>query len=493
MLMFLRATPKKAVSLFVLLTFFLSLVFQVYSALPVSAVRDIVFPIIGGATYSNDFNSPRSNGTHGATDMFAPKMRQIVSPVNGIVTFVPSPQPSYGYMISIRDSDDYRYNFIHINNDTPGTDDGKGKEVNAYAPDMQPGNPVVRGQHIAYVGDSGNAETTASHLHFEIIKPNGDPENPFPSLNEATRKSKPVVYPALPGEILPYGGNFKGEVSLAMGNLDVDQASEQVTTPGAGGGPYVKTFDSNNASLGGFFAYDAELRCGLDVAMGDVDNDGVDEIITGPKKGCGPHVKVFEANGTPLGAFFAYDPKLRDGIRVSSGDVDGDGTDEIITVPGKGSGPQVKAFELNGTITQSFFAFDSKYRDGVDIASGDIQGDTTEEIVASPGPGGGPHIKIFEDGVLIKGFTAYDSTFRGGVNVAVGNVRESTPLEEIVTIPNVAGGPQIKLFSGTGSLLQSGWLLERWWRGPYDIAAGYDVAKGSGGLTRRGTVRPGID
>src|SRR5262249_51428540 len=71
--------------------------------------------------------------------------------------------------------------YIHINNDTPGTDDGLGSEEYAFAPGLQTGDHVTAGQHIAYVGDSGNAENVGPHCHFELYGPDGW-INPTPSL-----------------------------------------------------------------------------------------------------------------------------------------------------------------------------------------------------------------------------------------------------------------------------------------------------------------------
>jgi len=145
-------------------------------------IIDLHFPLEGTAIFSDDFTDIRSGGrTHDATDIMAPKMTKILAPVDGRITYAPTEEPSYGFMLSLEGDDGYKYHFIHINNDTPGTDDGAGGLENAYAPGIGRGVRVERGEWIANVGDSGNAESTGPHLHFEIYL--GDTAiNPYPSL-----------------------------------------------------------------------------------------------------------------------------------------------------------------------------------------------------------------------------------------------------------------------------------------------------------------------
>src|SRR3546814_5724289 len=74
----------------------------------------------------------------------------------------------HGYRRTVAGDDGRTYSYVHLNNDTPGTDDGRGTANQAYAPGVAQGKRVERGQHIAFMGDSGNAEATQAHLHFSI-------------------------------------------------------------------------------------------------------------------------------------------------------------------------------------------------------------------------------------------------------------------------------------------------------------------------------------
>lgn len=147
-----------------------------------SGPPEIAFPVEGGATFSDDFGDARSGHLHEGNDLKAPKMTPIVAARGGRVVYAPMLEPVYGYMISIAGDDGYEYNYIHINDDTPGTDDNNGGPQHAYAPGIGDGSQVIKGQHIAWVGDSGNAETTTPHLHFEIRMPDDTAINPYPYL-----------------------------------------------------------------------------------------------------------------------------------------------------------------------------------------------------------------------------------------------------------------------------------------------------------------------
>ncbi len=80
----------------------------------------------------------------------------------------------------------------------------------------------------------------------------------------------------------------------------------------------------------GFFAYDETFRDGVNVATGDVDGDGVDEIITGPGLGGVPLARIYDRNGIRKNEFYIFDPTQRNGLEVATTDVDGDGVQEVI-------------------------------------------------------------------------------------------------------------------------------------------------------------------
>ncbi|MFA6253498.1 MAG: peptidoglycan DD-metalloendopeptidase family protein [Patescibacteria group bacterium] len=154
-------------------------------------VRPIVFPIQTGYDYnfSDTYGAARSGGrTHEGTDIITAKMTPVVAVVNGRVTEVVDHDEGWGLAIYIQDADGYSYRYLHINNDTPGTDDNTSIRAYAFPENIQRGSTVTAGQVIAWAGDSGNAENVGSHLHFEIWTPDRQSINSYPSLMAAIGK-----------------------------------------------------------------------------------------------------------------------------------------------------------------------------------------------------------------------------------------------------------------------------------------------------------------
>ncbi|MDB5313589.1 MAG: hypothetical protein JWO38_7791 [Gemmataceae bacterium] len=249
---------------------------------------------------------------------------------------------------------------------------------------------------------------------------------------------------------LAFDAGFRGGVRVAVGRLGGQQVI--VAGAGAGGGPNVRVFDAATGqqlagALGSFFAYSANFSGGVFVAAGDVNGDGFDDIITGTGAGGGPNVKVFSGkDGSVLQSFFAYDAGFLGGVSVAAGFIDGDAHADIITGAGAGGGPQVKVFDgANPAILiSSFFAYDAGFRGGVYVAAGNLHGGTTDLIVTGAGAGGGPQVNIF-NGVTasqLGSFLAYGAAFRGGVRVGVLNSNGQT---DLVTGTGPGGGPQVNI------------------------------------------------
>jgi hypothetical protein len=248
---------------------------------------------------------------------------------------------------------------------------------------------------------------------------------------------------------LAYGTNKYG-VNVAAGDLDGDEMDEIVTGagPGAVFGPHVRGWDVDDwlaEPMPGvsYFAY-GTLKYGVNVAAGDIDGDGYDEILTGAGPGAifGPHVRGWNVDGGSAAAmpgvsFFAYGT-LKYGVNVGAGDVDGDGIDEILTAPGPSPhfASHIRGWNAAGGFVTplpgcSFFAWAADLpRHGARVASGvDLDGDGTQEIIvgAGPDPSIGSPVRVFHylEGEVSEAFSleAYPQGWSHGVNAAAGLFR----------------------------------------------------------------------
>lgn len=160
------------------------------AALPTStavgtATVNMMFPIAKNYAHSfiNDWGYPRAGNPsgHQGNDIFATKGTPVVATADGVISDEFGYLNIGGYRLHVIADNGVNYYYAHLNNDTPGTDDGLGAASTAYASGIGPGVRVAKGQVIGYVGDSGDAETTPPHLHFGIVI-NGSWVNPFYSL-----------------------------------------------------------------------------------------------------------------------------------------------------------------------------------------------------------------------------------------------------------------------------------------------------------------------
>jgi len=284
---------------------------------------------------------------------------------------------------------------------------------------------------------------------------------------------------AIPNKLFPYGSHVRSGVKIATGDLDGDGVDEIITGTGSGGGPHIRVFDKNgNPKLtNGFFAYAEHFRGGVNVAAGDLDGDGKDEIIAGAGNGGGPHIRVFDGYGNPkiTNGFFAYDERFRGGVNVAIGDIDKDGQAEIVAGAGQGGGPHIRVFEGDGTLKPiQFFAFHPDNRSGISVATADFDNDGKDEIVAGQLTNEETWVKVYRYNnakTVLTNFRAYGEGVETGVNVAARDI-DNDGIPEIITGPNVGGGPQIRTFELDATPISSFFAYAEHFRGGAYVAVG---------------------
>jgi hypothetical protein len=225
---------------------------------------------------------------------------------------------------------------------------------------------------------------------------------------------------------LAYEPSFTGGVQVAMADVNGDRVPDIVTAPGSGGGPVVKVFSGTDGTLiGSVLAFEPSFRTGVNVAATDLDGDGKAEVIVGAGNGGGPAVAVFHGGDLKeVQRFFAFESSFRGGVNVAAANLTGFGP-SIVVGSGVGGGPVVKVFRFGEqSPAASFFVYDPSVRTGVNVAAGDWTGDGFGEIAMAPGSGSS-HVRIIDPGKGsdVGSFFAGDPVTPGGVRLAVVNGR----------------------------------------------------------------------
>lgn len=220
---------------------------------------------------------------------------------------------------------------------------------------------------------------------------------------------------------------------------------------------------------------------GANITLSDMDSDGKDEIIVSPDAGGGPRIRVFSVTDGKLvtkADFFGIDDtSFHGGVRTATGDMNGDGQQELLVAAGIGGGPRVAVFDgsklgSNGTLPkliEDFFALGDDavtLRNGVYISTGDLNADGYSDLIVGAGPGGGPQIIALDGKAVLTdakaanstplaNFFAFNPNLRAGVRLTVKDVNNDG-VADIVTGTGEAALTQVRTFSAGGVLNQFG-------------------------------------
>jgi hypothetical protein len=313
------------------------------------------------------------------------------------------------------------------------------------------GTISVSNNYFDSVGNQGTAATLTPPIAINTV------QTPLVTGGASTTQGGASVVSLIDpdtGEVIgsaaPFPG-FTGQIRVVSGDFNGDGKVDIISAAGPGGGPAVAVLDSQTGEvLQSFFAFDQAFTGGVFIAVRDFNGDGILDIIAGAGAGGGPEVRIFNGNGlTVIRSFFAYAQDFTGGVSVASVDFNNDGILDLVTGAGPGGAPHVKVFDgATNSIISQWYAYPVSFTGGVYVAAGDIGNDGNIEVVTGAGSGGAPVVAVWDPytGALLSQFMAYAEDFTGGVRVGVSDGNFDGILD-LVTGAGPGGGPEVKGFS----------------------------------------------
>ena len=296
------------------------------------------------------------------------------------------------------------------------------------------------------------------------------------------------MYAAGPARTLIAGA----PVRVATADVTGDGVLDQVAVAGPGGGPRVVVIEGRTgAVVADFLAFEASFTGGLYVAAADLNGDGRADVVVTPDRGGGPVVAVYDGaalfagragDAAQLARFLGIaDPAFRGGARPALGDVNADGTADLVVAAGYGGGPRIALFDGKGVaagaadpgrLVGDFFAFEQTLRNGAFVTAGDLDGDGAAELFFGGGPGGAPRVRGVDGRRLLAGppvslddpsaagpqvanFFAGDASLRGGVSVSARDV-DADGKADLVTASGRGEPGRVRVYKAVTLLAGSG-------------------------------------
>ncbi|MEX3009857.1 multicopper oxidase domain-containing protein [Hoeflea sp. TYP-13] len=292
--------------------------------------------------------------------------------------------------------------------------------------------------------------------------------------------------------------NHEDNGLMMMVNIIPAVSTYAVSVPGSSGkAAQVEIYDGNGDRLVATVTPFADYEGVPSVTMGDINGDGIYDLVVGAGKDNAPEVVVYSGKAaggtaafeTELTRFEAFPSDAQGGISVAAAQIDGSTSDNVIVGSGPGIPSEVKVFAYKQsaatgeatTLYSSFSPYDDD-QNGVSVATGFVSFTSgRNSIVTAPGPGSPAKVRVFDywlmkptglrvagsnvpldlctssDGKpsMIAEFEPFGSDYRDGVSLATGWLYGSEGGAERIVVGQLTAPGRVKVYS-TGSALQGG-------------------------------------
>lgn len=264
--------------------------------------------------------------------------------------------------------------------------------------------------------------------------------------------------------ITPFGPDYTGGARVVRADVTGDGTPDVIV--GSGGGMQARVRIWDGASRQQIFdtAPFETFTGGVVVAAGDLNGDGVADVAIGPDLGGGPRIQLWAGRSFQklMGDFFGLPyPTFRGGLRLAAGDVNRDGVADLVVAPGAGGGPRVTVYNGRSfgsphganTLVNDFFVFEDAMRTGLFLSAGDVNGDGYADIVAGTGVGGAPRVRVISGADLVagRGITAVADFFAGSPDERAGARVGTTRIDADAKADLLVGTAGAKLSVYTGA------------------------------------------
>jgi len=264
-----------------------------------------------------------------------------------------------------------------------------------------------------------------------------------------------------------------GEDMVSITSVVPQRVAAITEASGLGGSPIVRVIDAQTlAHVGEFAAFEPGFRGGVRAAVGDLDGDGQFEIVTAPLAGRVGEIRVFTSGGTELVQYRTqpFGPRWLGGVNLAIGDVDGDGRDDIIAAKAQGDG-EVRIFRseaaadpIAATPYRVIRPFGAGFAGGSTVAAGDFGTftngvataanvpDNRAEVVVSSGPTIRATVRIYDVSNstprVVDTIRPFGGGFQGGASVSVARVNGDIQ-PDIIVAAGRRGAGEIEVYDGS--------------------------------------------